>query len=191
MHQLFLIFLNPNFSKGLGFEAISSLIFFDRFLGFDLICGFFRFFGGFRCGPSTGFITGDWSTTAAGAFFSGLPTGFDARRFFMTRLRQSLAQGEKMSNVDTWFPYPMMRSRFLLQYNIRYGSISDSLYSKSEYFFQLLPCLEFTYALRKAFGVPVGVGRILNADEVMTYRYDPPSRSWHVWFVSLTLYLSI
>ena len=110
---------------------------------------------------------------------------------FMTRLRQSLAQGEKMSNVDTWFPYPMMRSRFLLQYNIRYGSISDSLYSKSEYFFQLLPCLEFTYALRKAFGVPVGVGRILNADEVMTYRYDPPSRSWHVWFVSLTLYLSI
>ena len=98
MHQLFLIFLNPNFSKALGFESISFLIFFDRFLGFDL----------------------------------------------------------------------------------RYGSISDSLYSKSVYFFQLLPCLEFTYALRKAFGVLVGVGRILNADEVMKYRYDPSSRSWHV-----------
>ena len=35
------------------------------------------------------------------------------------------------------------------------------------------------YALRKAFGIPVGVGRILNADEVMTYRYDPSTCTWH------------
>ena len=72
----------------------------------------------------------------------------------------------------------MWRSRFMLEYNMRYGSLGTTLYSQSEYLFQLLPCLEFTYALRKAFGVPVGVGRILNADEVMTYRYDPSSRCW-------------
>ena len=67
------------------------------------------------------------------------------------------------------------------------GSMSNSLYSKQEYLHQLLPCLEFTFALRKAFGVPVGVGRILNADEVMTYRYDPSTRTWHLWFVHLTV----
>ncbi len=96
----------------------------------------------------------------------------------MKKLRESLAMGKKMSDATTWWPYAMFRSRFMLQYNLRYGSLGNSLYSRSEYLFQLLPCLEFTFALRKAFGVPAGVGRILNADEVMTYRYDPATRSF-------------
>ena len=66
--------------------------------------------------------------------------------------------------------------------------MGNSLYSKSEYLFQLLPCLELIYALRKAFGILVGVGRILNADEVMTYRYDPSTRAW--LFLS-SLYCSV
>ena len=74
---------------------------------------------------------------------------------------------------------PLLRFWFNLEYNLRYGTMGNSLYSKSEYLFQLLPCLELIYALRKAFGIPVGVGRILNADEVMTYRYDPSTRTWH------------
>ena len=86
--------------------------------------------------------------------------------------------GKQMPNADTWWPYPMFRSRFMLQYNLRFGALGNSLYSRSEYLFQLLPCLEFRFALRKAFGVPAGVGRILNADEVMTYRYDPSTRCW-------------
>ena len=47
------------------------------------------------------------------------------------------------------------------------------------------------YSLRKAFGVPAGVGRILNADEVMTYRYDPSSRCWKFWVWYLKLMLKI
>ena len=39
----------------------------------------------------------------------------------------------------------------ILEYNLRYSTIGNSLYSKSEYLFQLLPCLELIYSLRKAF----------------------------------------
>eukprot|EP00493_Phyllostaurus_siculus_P001363 UN01371 len=72
-----------------------------------------------------------------------------------------------MTFVFARWPTQVWISRFMLKYNLSYGSISTSMYSRSAYLFQLQPCLEFTYALRKAFGVPVGVGRILNADEVM------------------------
>ena len=98
---------------------------------------------------------------------------------YITELKKSLAIGEKNSDAVTYWPTQMVRSRFNLEYNLRYGTMGNSLYSKSEYLFQLLPCLELIYALRKAFGIPVGVGRILNADEVMTYRYDPSTCTWH------------
>ena len=97
---------------------------------------------------------------------------------FSEALKLALETGKSKNDGDSWWPTAMWRSRFMLEYNMRYGSLGTTLYSQSEYLFQLLPCLEFTYALRKAFGVPVGVGRILNADEVMTYRYDPSSRCW-------------
>ena len=98
---------------------------------------------------------------------------------YITELKKSLALGEKKSDAVTYWPSQVVRSRFNLEYNLRYGTMGNSLYSKSEYLFQLLPCLELIYALRKAFGIPVGVGRILNADEVMTYRYDPSTHMWH------------
>ena len=98
---------------------------------------------------------------------------------YITELKKSLALGEKKSDAVTYWPNQVVRSRFNLEYNLRYGTMGNSLYSKSEYLFQLLPCLELIYALRKAFGIPMGVGRILNADEVMTYRYDPSTRTWH------------
>ena len=95
---------------------------------------------------------------------------------FSETLKLALETGKSKNDGDSSWPTAIWRSRFMLEYNMRYGSLGTTLYSQSEYLFQLLPCLEFTYALRKAFGVPVGVGRILNADEVMTYRYDPSSR---------------
>ncbi len=95
-------------------------------------------------------------------------------------LKTALAKGAKVEESKTWWPTQVFISRFMLKYNLSYGSLGTTMFSKSEYLFQLQPCLEFTYALRKAFGVPVGVGRILNADEVMTYKYCPVSRSWTV-----------
>ena len=68
----------------------------------------------------------------------------------------------------------------MAQYNLDYGDTSNTLYSKRELFQQLVPSLEFVYALRKAFGIPVGVGRILNADESMTFKFDSKSNSWGI-----------
>ena len=99
---------------------------------------------------------------------------------FSEALAVGLAKGKKAKIADTWWPTQVWISRFMLKYNLSYGSLSTSMYSRSAYLFQLQPCLEFTYALRKAFGVPVGVGRILNADEVMCYKYTPSTRTWHV-----------
>ena len=58
------------------------------------------------------------------------------------------------------------------------GKKSTKIYSKRELFKQLVPNLEFVYALQKAFGVPVGVGRILNADESMMFKFDSESSTW-------------
>ena len=99
---------------------------------------------------------------------------------FSQTLAATLAKGKKAKVGETWWPTQVWISRFMLKYNLSYGSISTSMYSRSAYLFQLQPCLEFTYALGKAFGVPVGVGRILNADEVMCYKYTPSTRTWHV-----------
>ena len=61
---------------------------------------------------------------------------------------------------------------------LHHGKTSTTLYSKRELFQQLVPSLEFVYALQKAFGVPVGVGRILNADETMMFKFDSKSSTW-------------
>ncbi len=36
---------------------------------------------------------------------------------YITELKKSLALGKTMSDADTWWPYAMFRSRFMLQYN--------------------------------------------------------------------------
>ena len=52
------------------------------------------------------------------------------------------------------------------------------MYSKVGLMCQLVPSLEMTFVLRELFQIPGGVGRILNIDESMTYRYDPEDKSW-------------
>ena len=53
-------------------------------------------------------------------------------------------------------------------------------YSKEGLLCQFVPSLEQTFALREIFGIPGRVGRILNIDESMTYRYDQRSKSWQI-----------
>ena len=52
------------------------------------------------------------------------------------------------------------------------------MYSKVGLLCQLVPSLEMTFVLRELFQIPGGVGRILNIDESMTYRYDQDDKSW-------------
>ena len=63
-------------------------------------------------------------------------------------------------------------------YNLRKKQSDGTLYSKVGLMCQLVPTLEMTFALRKLFNIPGGQGRILNADESMTWRYDEASKSW-------------
>ena len=48
-----------------------------------------------------------------------------------------------------------------------------------------------TFAWRKSFGVPAGADWILNEDEIMTYRYDPSTWSWNLWFDGLEFSLEL
>ena len=80
---------------------------------------------------------------------------------FSEALKVALETAKNKDEGNSWWPTAVWRCRFMLQYNMRYGSLGSTLYSQSEYLFQLLPCLEFTFALRKAFGVPAGVGEDL------------------------------
>ena len=62
--------------------------------------------------------------------------------------------------------------------NPKFKTKSRTFYSKEGLLCQLVPSLEQTFALREIFGIPLGEGRILNADESMTFRYDQQSKSW-------------
>lgn len=53
-------------------------------------------------------------------------------------------------------------------------------YSKLDLFAQLRPSLEQHIAPRKLFGVPVGKGRIINADESMVYNFSESKKVWTI-----------
>ena len=46
---------------------------------------------------------------------------------------------------------------------------------------QVVPSLMMTMALRQAFDIPGGEGRIQNVDESMCYMFNSAKRSWTVW----------
>ena len=87
-----------------------------------------------------------------------------------------LSHGKKLSEV--FWPTPMWMSTFMKRFNLKKNVGRGTMYSKTGLLCQLVPSLEMTYALRKLFDIPGGVGRILNIDESMTYRYDQDEQSW-------------
>ena len=56
-----------------------------------------------------------------------------------------------------------------------------TLYSKQGYLAQLVPALEMTYALRHILGIKGGEGRIWNADESLTSRFELKNGGWGIW----------
>jgi len=97
---------------------------------------------------------------------------------FELNLLAKVEEGKSKPIGESFWLSGMWISRFMCRYNLHFGSTGKTMFSKRELFQQLVPSLEFVYALRKAFGVPVGVGRILNADESMSFRYDSKTKSW-------------
>ena len=93
-------------------------------------------------------------------------------------LEVKAAEAKDLKPEKSFWLTKVWLSRFMCQYNLDHDMTSTTMYSKRELFQQLVPSLEFVFALRKAFGVPVGVGRILNADESMSFKFDSKSKSW-------------
>ena len=87
---------------------------------------------------------------------------------------------QQVQQSEGFWPGKMWRSRFLRKYNIKLKTITTTFYSQRAYKAQFVPSLELTYTLRKIFHVKGGVGKILNADESMVYRFDASSKSWTV-----------
>ena len=97
---------------------------------------------------------------------------------FELNLLAKVEEGKSNPIGESFWLSGMRISRFMCRYNLHFGATDKIMFSKRELFQQLVPSLEFVYSLRKAFGVPVGVGRILNADESMSFRYDSKTKSW-------------
>ena len=53
-------------------------------------------------------------------------------------------------------------------------------FSRRAFMAQVLPSLMMTMALRHAFDIPGGEGRIQNVDESMCYMFNSAKRSWTV-----------
>ena len=66
----------------------------------------------------------------------------------------------------------------MTRWDLKFRSKNRMFYSKEGLLCQLVPSLEQTFALREVFDIPLGEGRILNADESMTFRFDQQSKSW-------------
>ena len=69
-------------------------------------------------------------------------------------------------------------------------SSCQTFYSLSGLKPQLVPALEYSYALRSVFSIPAGQGRIWNADESMCYRWCPTTKSWTVWIIFIDVTFS-
>ena len=65
-----------------------------------------------------------------------------------------------------------------IQFEKNSGRGTMYTYSKMGLLCQLVPASEMTYVLQELFNIPGELGRILNIDESMTYRYDQEEKSW-------------
>ena len=70
---------------------------------------------------------------------------------------------------------------FASTWNLKYQSSTSTRFSRRGYMAQVVPSLMMTMALRHAFDIPGGEGRIQNVDESMCYMFNSAKRSWTVW----------
>jgi len=83
-----------------------------------------------------------------------------------------------------FWPVSVWRSNFGKTYNLKFNKNSGTRFSRNGYIAQAVPALMMTHALRYAFDIPGGEGRIENADETMVYSFNSANRSWGIWVSS-------
>ena len=81
---------------------------------------------------------------------------------------------------NCWWMTAKFRSVFARTWNMKYKSSSSTRFSRRGYLAQVVPSLMLTLALRHAFDIPGGEGRIENADESMCYIFNSAKRSWTI-----------
>ena len=99
---------------------------------------------------------------------------------FAKSLNQSIKESKDKKLTKTFYPTATFQSRLARRYNLSFKKSSTTQYDLQSLKAELVPTLQQTFALRKAFSIPGGQGRIWNIDESMTYRYDEQSRIWTV-----------
>ena len=80
--------------------------------------------------------------------FKNLSTIFNGDIDFISDLKKVMAQNENLSNIATWWPTQVWRSRFLRRYNLSFSKNSKTRFYKRELLSALVPSLEQTFALR-------------------------------------------
>ena len=99
---------------------------------------------------------------------------------FTIQIKAELIKNKDLLSKETYWPEDSQRNRLLRKYNLRHGKNDPTLYSTEGYLAQLVPALEMTYALRHILGIKGGEGRIWNADESLTSRYEVKKGGWGV-----------
>ena len=84
------------------------------------------------------------------------------------------------SSPSCWWITQHFRTVFASTWNLKYQSSTSTRFSRRGYMAQVVPSLMMTMALRHAFDIPGGEGRIQNVDESMCYMFNSAKRSWTV-----------
>ena len=77
-----------------------------------------------------------------------LSTTFNGDIGFISDLKKVMTKNKNLSNLATWWPTPVWRSRFLRRYNLSFSKNSKTRFYKRELLSALVPSLEQTFALR-------------------------------------------
>jgi len=99
---------------------------------------------------------------------------------FTKQLKKSIQRSKNQKLKKTFYPSANFQSRLARRYNLSFKKQYTTRYDLQSLKAELVPTLQQTYALRKAFHIPASKGRIWNIDESMTYRYDEPTRTWTI-----------
>ena len=75
----------------------------------------------------------------------------------------------RSKTASCWWITRHFRTVFASTWNLKYQSSTSTRFSRRGYMAQVVPSLMMTMALRHAFDIPGGEGRIQNVDESMCY----------------------
>ena len=97
---------------------------------------------------------------------------------FADTLKRNIECSKSKPSDKSFWPSPVWISNFMKRFNLKKIQDGVPCTQRWGYCVSSYPSLEMTYVLRELFNIPGGLGRILNIDESMTYRYDQEEKSW-------------